>query len=108
MPYLLRTLPRRLLLILVHGYRLLLGSWLAPSCRFEPSCSSYALQALERHGAAAGSYLTLRRLARCHPWCEAGYDPVPEHPPALFTGLGGRSSSFDRRFAPRSSDQSHS
>jgi putative membrane protein insertion efficiency factor len=102
MPHFLQTLPRRLLLVLVHAWRLLLSSWLAPSCRFEPSCSSYALQALERHGAAAGSYLTLRRLARCHPWCEAGYDPVPEQRPALFTGLCWSHRRFD------SPDQSHS
>lgn len=79
--------PRRFLLTLVKGYRLLLSPWLGSGCRFEPTCSAYALQALERHGAAAGSYLTLRRLARCHPWCEGGCDPVPDQPPALFGRL---------------------
>jgi putative membrane protein insertion efficiency factor len=58
---------RALLMALVRGYRLLLSPWLGSACRFEPTCSAYSLQALERHGAAAGSYLTLRRLARCHP-----------------------------------------
>lgn len=62
---------------LVRGYRLLLSPWLGSSCRFEPTCSAYALQALQQHGAAAGSYLTLRRLVRCHPWCAGGLDPVP-------------------------------
>lgn len=62
---------------LVKAYRLLLSPWLGTACRFEPTCSRYALDALAQHGAARGSYLTLRRLARCHPWCEGGCDPVP-------------------------------
>ena len=78
---------QRLLMALVRGYRLLLSSWLGSGCRFEPTCSVYSLQALERHGAAAGSYLTLRRLVRCHPWCDGGHDPVPEVAPRLFSGL---------------------
>lgn len=72
---------RTLLIALVRGYRLLLSPWLGAACRFEPTCSAYALEALARHGAAAGSYLTLRRLVRCHPWCDGGCDPVPEHLP---------------------------
>lgn len=62
---------------LVKAYRLLLSPTLGTSCRFEPTCSQYALQALERHGASKGSYLTLKRLGRCHPWCDGGLDPVP-------------------------------
>lgn len=77
----------RLLIGLVRGYRLLLSPWLGSACRFQPSCSVYALEALERHGAAAGSYLTLRRLARCQPWCAGGCDPVPQHPPRLLSRL---------------------
>jgi len=69
---------QRLLIGLVKGYRLLLSPWLGSACRFEPTCSVYALQALEHHGAATGSYLTLRRLGRCHPWCAGGHDPVPD------------------------------
>jgi putative membrane protein insertion efficiency factor len=68
---------RRALIGLVKAYRLLLSPWLGQSCRFEPTCSAYAIEALERHGAAAGSYLTLRRIARCQPWCQGGHDPVP-------------------------------
>ena len=70
-------LPQRGLIVLVKGYRLLLSPWLGSDCRFEPSCSAYSLQALQRHGAGRGSYLTLKRLARCQPWCEGGHDPVP-------------------------------
>ena len=79
----------------VRAYRLLLSPWLGNACRFEPSCSVYALQALEQHGAAAGSYLTVARLARCHPWCTPGFDPVPMHAPALFSRLVG--SAYARR-----------
>lgn len=73
----LTKLPQRLLIVLVRGYRLLLSPWLGGSCRFEPTCSAYALQALERHGALGGSYLAARRVLRCHPWCDGGCDPVP-------------------------------
>ena len=72
---------------LVKAYRLLLSPWLGSSCRFEPTCSAYSLQALQMHGAAAGSYLTLARLARCHPWCEGGSDAVPSEKPRLFAQL---------------------
>jgi putative membrane protein insertion efficiency factor len=72
----------------VKGYRLLLKPWLGNACRFEPTCSQYALTALERHGAIAGATLAAGRLMRCHPWCEGGCDEVPAQPPALFTRLG--------------------
>ncbi|MFT6590072.1 MAG: putative membrane protein insertion efficiency factor [Rhodoferax sp.] len=72
---------------LVKGYRLLLSPWLGSSCRFEPTCSTYSLQALQTHGAAAGAYMTLARLARCHPWCVGGLDPVSTKKPRLFTQL---------------------
>ena len=78
---------QRLLIGLVQGYRLLLSPWLGSACRFEPTCSAYALQALQQHGAAAGSYLTVARLARCHPWCDGGHDPVPAQAPRLFGRL---------------------
>ena len=67
----------RALIFLVQGYRLLLSPWLGSACRFTPTCSAYSIEALQTHGAAQGSYLTLRRLARCHPWCDGGHDPVP-------------------------------
>ncbi|HEY0939015.1 MAG TPA: membrane protein insertion efficiency factor YidD [Steroidobacter sp.] len=62
----------------IRAYRYLLSPMLGPTCRFYPSCSCYAEQALQQHGALRGSYLTVRRLLRCHPWHEGGYDPVPE------------------------------
>jgi putative membrane protein insertion efficiency factor len=63
---------------LIHSYRWLISPWLARSCRFEPTCSRYALEALDQHGAVRGTYLALRRIGRCHPWHPGGYDPVPE------------------------------
>jgi putative membrane protein insertion efficiency factor len=84
--------PRHALMGLVKGYRLLLSPWLGAGCRFEPSCSVYSLHALELHGAAVGSYLTLRRIARCQPWCDGGCDPVPDQVPRLFSHLFSKSS----------------
>jgi uncharacterized protein len=83
-PAKLRQVPRDGLMALVRAYRFFLSPWLGSACRFEPTCSAYALQALQRHGAVAGSWLTGRRLLRCHPWCAGGHDPVPDNP-ALFT-----------------------
>lgn len=83
----LADLPRQILIGLVRGYRLLLSPWLGSQCRFAPTCSAYALEALERHGAWHGSSLVARRLVRCHPWCQGGLDPVPERPQGLFSGL---------------------
>jgi uncharacterized protein len=78
---------RTALVSLVKAYRLLLSPWLGSACRFEPTCSAYAIHALETHGAVAGSYLTLVRLGRCQPWCAGGHDPVPAQPPRLFGRL---------------------
>jgi len=61
----------------VRGYQLLISPLLPPSCRYLPSCSDYAIEALARHGALRGGGLALRRLFRCHPWGASGYDPVP-------------------------------
>ncbi|MDF3823463.1 membrane protein insertion efficiency factor YidD, partial [Leptospira sp. 96542] len=79
-----KQLPARVLIALVRGYRYFLSPWLGSACRFEPTCSRYALEALETHGALAGSVLTVGRLLRCHPWCDGGHDPVPEQKPRLF------------------------
>ena len=68
---------RRLLLALVGAYQYLLRPLLGPNCRFYPSCSDYAREAVVRHGALKGSWLALRRIARCHPYHAGGFDPVP-------------------------------
>lgn len=70
----------KLLTFPVRAYRLLLSPILPPACRFEPSCSSYAIEALDTHGGVKGSWLTLRRLMRCQPWGGSGWDPVPAGP----------------------------
>ena len=66
-----------LLALPVRAYRLVLSPWVGNSCRFHPTCSAYALQALDRHGAVRGGGLALWRIARCNPWGGAGFDPVP-------------------------------
>jgi len=81
--------PQWLLLMLVRGYRFWFKPWLGNSCRFEPSCSAYAMQALNRHGAARGAALAGWRLLRCHPWCEGGCDAVPD----AWTSVWSRKSS---------------
>lgn len=65
------------LLALIRGYRYALSPMLGSHCRFHPSCSAYAIEALEHRGLSTGTYLTLRRIARCHPWHPGGFDPVP-------------------------------
>jgi uncharacterized protein len=70
-------LPRQLLAGLVRGYQLGISPLLPPSCRFTPSCSQYALEAIRRHGATRGTWLAAKRLARCHPFHPGGFDPVP-------------------------------
>jgi len=67
----------RLLVWLVRGYQLLVSPMLGQNCRFYPTCSNYAVQALRTHGAGRGSWLALRRVCRCHPWNPGGVDPVP-------------------------------
>ncbi|RLU03368.1 MAG: membrane protein insertion efficiency factor YidD [Ketobacter sp.] len=68
---------KQLALFLLKIYKLALSPLLPPHCRFEPSCSTYAQEAIQRYGFARGSLLTLRRLSKCHPWGPGGYDPVP-------------------------------
>ncbi|HKW11180.1 MAG TPA: membrane protein insertion efficiency factor YidD [Gemmatimonadaceae bacterium] len=68
---------RTLCILAIRGYQVSLGQLLPPSCRYFPSCSAYAIEAIEKHGAARGSWLAVRRIARCHPFRPGGYDPVP-------------------------------
>ncbi len=75
-----RTVDRAMksvLLFVITAYQWCLSPWLGMHCRFHPSCSHYAKEAIETHGAVRGCYLTLRRLGRCHPWANGGLDPVP-------------------------------
>ena len=67
----------RLLLGLIRFYQLGISPYLAPRCRYQPTCSQYALEAIRKHGAIKGGYLAGKRICRCHPWGGSGYDPVP-------------------------------
>jgi uncharacterized protein len=68
---------KALLTALIRAYRLLLSPWWGRHCRFTPTCSEYALEAIEKHGALRGTGLAMRRISRCHPWHAGGFDPVP-------------------------------
>jgi putative membrane protein insertion efficiency factor len=72
-----RSLPKRILLWLIRFYRAAISPTHAPCCRFTPTCSQYALEAVEKYGAVKGGWLALRRILRCNPLCKGGYDPVP-------------------------------
>jgi len=67
----------QILALPIRAYRLLWSPWVGHNCRYQPTCSAYALEALERHGALKGSWLAARRIGRCHPFGASGYDPVP-------------------------------
>ena len=72
-----RRLPRRLLMLLIRGYQRFISPAFPPSCRFTPTCSTYALTSVERYGVIRGGWLAVKRIGRCHPWNPGGYDPVP-------------------------------
>lgn len=74
---LIQSLPKRFLLWLVRFYRVSISPMHQPCCRFIPTCSQYAMEAIEKYGAFKGGYLALRRILRCNPLCKGGYDPVP-------------------------------
>lgn len=67
----------RVLLLLIKAYQFLISPMLGPSCRFTPTCSEYAVQALKKYGALKGVWLSIKRVGRCHPWHDGGYDPLP-------------------------------
>lgn len=69
--------PRRMVMLPIRGYQKYISPGLPPSCRFTPSCSQYALEAVAKYGALKGSWLAARRLVRCHPFNPGGYDPIP-------------------------------
>jgi len=73
---------RSIAIYLIRGYQLLLSPWLGSNCRFHPTCSEYAIEAIRAHGLLRGGWLAARRIGRCHPWGGAGHDPVPPRDPA--------------------------
>ena len=68
---------RKVLIALIRAYQYAISPFIGPCCRFYPTCSSYAIRAIELHGPLKGLWFAVRRLSRCHQWCEGGYDPVP-------------------------------
>jgi len=72
------TFAARIVALPVKAYRLLFSPWVGYNCRYHPTCSAYALEALEKHGAVKGTWLAARRIARCHPWGGSGVDNVPD------------------------------
>jgi putative membrane protein insertion efficiency factor len=75
----LSQLPARAAALLIRGYQLLISPIFPGTCRFHPTCSRYAVDAFTGHGVFKGAWLSLKRIGRCHPWGDAGFDPVPEH-----------------------------
>ena len=73
-----KSVPSKIIIVFIKSYRLILSPWLGHHCRFYPSCSAYAIEAIQQHGSLQGSWLAIKRLASCHPWHEGGVDPVPE------------------------------
>jgi len=71
------SLMAKILLFMVRAYQYVLSPYFGTQCRFTPTCSHYAVEALKKHGAIKGVYFTTRRLLRCHPWHDGGYDPIP-------------------------------
>lgn len=81
---------RTILILLLKGYRFAISPMYGQVCRYHPTCSAYALEAVQEHGAIKGSWLSLRRIGRCHPWAAGGYDPVPSRhdKPGMTTSQG--------------------
>lgn len=71
---------RWVLIKLVRGYQYFLSPWVGSNCRFNPTCSNYAIQSIQTHGALKGTWLAIKRIGRCHPWADGGNDPVPPNP----------------------------
>lgn len=80
------TWPRRLIVVVIKAYSFVISPLLGPRCRFQPTCSAYAIEAVGHHGALKGAWLGLRRIGRCHPLGGSGYDPVPDSAPGEAVG----------------------
>ena len=80
-----RSIPKRIMLGMIRFYRRFISPMFPPCCRFTPTCSAYAMEAIQKYGAIKGGYLALRRILRCNPFSKGGYDPVPEDPLITFT-----------------------
>lgn len=78
MTHYIKTVLTWILLLPVYVYKLVISPFTPASCRFQPTCSSYAVEAIKKHGPLKGGWLALRRFSRCHPWGDHGYDPVPK------------------------------
>ncbi|MBB4210933.1 hypothetical protein EV659_103300 [Rhodothalassium salexigens DSM 2132] len=94
----------RLLCLLVTGYRRLISPFLPATCRYQPTCSAYAMDAVRRHGGLKGGWLALRRVFRCHPWGGYGYDPVPDPASDAGTDVGTGAEPVAARPHPRSAE----
>lgn len=68
---------RRIAMLMIRGYQKFISPFFPPSCRFEPTCSTYGYEAIEKYGIIKGGWMAFRRILRCHPWNRGGYDPVP-------------------------------
>lgn len=88
----LRKVPGRLLIGLIRFYQVAISPWTPPSCRYTPTCSSYAREAIELHGAGRGTWMAFKRFLRCNPWGGWGYDPVPGHHTHAHAGSDDRES----------------
>ena len=73
-----RKWPAKIVVMLLRIYKAVLSPFLGQNCRFQPGCANYAMEAVERHGVIRGAWMAIKRIGRCHPWHDGGYDPVPE------------------------------
>lgn len=101
------TLPRELVVWPIRCYQRLISPFLPPACRYVPTCSAYAAEAVLTHGVLRGLLLACRRLLRCHPWCAGGYDPVPPHRHSRSVATGVSASATARHATAQELSISH-